>query len=179
MRCFIAIDLPSEIKEELKKIQLQIANRSGSNLKASYPKDFHITLRFLGEINNTEYVKEQLKKVKFSEIKASLGETGYFQNRKFVRVLWIGIEPKKEIINLKKNIDTALEKEFTREKDFKAHVTLARVKHCEDKERLMTVLKQVDFDKEQFEISDFKLKKSTLTEETAVYEDIAEFKSQL
>ena len=89
MRCFIAIDLPSEIKEELKKIQLQIANRSGSNLKASYPKDFHITLRFLGEINNTEYVKEQLKKVKFSEIKASLGETGYFQNRKFVRVLWI------------------------------------------------------------------------------------------
>ncbi|MBI2142509.1 RNA 2',3'-cyclic phosphodiesterase, partial [Candidatus Woesearchaeota archaeon] len=62
MRLFIAIDLPEEAKNELLRVQGLLPEA-----KLSRTKDFHITLKFLGEVTlqKAEWVKEKLRQVKF------------------------------------------------------------------------------------------------------------------
>ena len=56
--------------------------------------------------------------------------------------------------------------------NFKPHITLARVKQTTNKIKLQQLLKSIKTEKKRFEVTWFKLKKSTLTKEGAKYEDL-------
>ena len=47
MRCFIAIELPNEVKKEIFKIQKKLPQ---AKLKLVSHENMHLTLKFLGEI---------------------------------------------------------------------------------------------------------------------------------
>ena len=50
MRTFIAIELPKEIKEYLARVQNKL-KASGADVKWVEPANIHLTLKFLGEID--------------------------------------------------------------------------------------------------------------------------------
>ncbi|PIY16461.1 MAG: hypothetical protein COZ15_05945 [Elusimicrobia bacterium CG_4_10_14_3_um_filter_49_12_50_7] len=75
---------------------------------------------------------------------------------------------------LQKQIDKNLEHLFQKEKNFVSHITIARVKNVEDKQKLTDELKRIKMN-EEFIVDKFSLKKSTLTENGPVYEDLTVF----
>ena len=177
MRCFVAIELPEEVKSELKRLQEQIKN-SGSDARLSFAKDAHLTLKFLGELTpqKVEFVKKSLANCKFRKFSVTLDRIGVFPGENYIRVVWVGVSPEKDVMELQKEVDEALQKDFKKEKNFKAHLTLARVKYVSDKEKFLQLLKNTEIKKIKFVVDEFKLKRSTLTEEGPVYDDLAVYK---
>jgi len=173
MRTFIAIDFLEEVKEELSKAQKKLPEAKMTIVKK---ENIHLTMKFLGELNDNEVnkVKEVLRKMKFERFKAKLGEIGVFPNPSFIGVVWIGIEPKERFIEIHDKIDEELSKQgFRKDKAFESHATLARVKWLKDKKNFVEKLQKIKIKPIEFEVSSIALKKSVLTREGPVYEDIA------
>lgn len=172
MRVFVAVDLSQGVKDEFAEIQKQL---SATVAGMSMAHDFHLTLKFLGELTpaKVDVVKNCLGSVRFRGFPAALAGIGVFPSENYIRVVWVGIEPEDDIIRLQRGIDDALEKEFPKDKQFKPHLTLARVKFISDKNQFAQKLRQIRIEKIKFAVDSFKLKKSILTKEGAVYEDLA------
>lgn len=129
MRVFIAVELPEEIKEELHKL-VDFLKRSISDVKWVEKENFHITIRFIGEIEEDKVLRigEILDNIgsKFSPFEVEIKGIGQFSH-----VLWVGIEHGSDAL---KNIAYAIEGSLLREgfqpadKLFSPHITLGRVK---------------------------------------------------
>jgi len=168
MRLFIAIELPKEVVEELKRLQAEL-----DLFGLRFVKDFHLTLKFLGDVPEPKIdrIKEILAGIKFSSFEAELSETGVFPEPDYVKVIWAGIKAD-SILSLQKDIDIGLEKlGFGRDNHFKPHLTLARVNFIKDKAALARKLGSLTVNKLKFEVAEFRLIKSTLTPKGPVYED--------
>ena len=177
MRIFIAIELPEEIKEYLREVQKEL-----TGMKGSLVKDFHLTLKFLGEVSEDkiEKIKNKLKKIKFEPFKVKLSSLGCFPNESHVRVLWVGIEPEDKIQNIQKQVEIALaDFKFKKDFEFKSHLTLARVKFIDDKKVFVEKLKQLQIKPLEFEVSSFSLMKSTLTSAGPIYGELYKLNQNL
>ena len=177
MRLFIAIKIPEDIKEYISELQKQI-DTANNKISLVNKDNIHLTLKFLGEVqpNDIETIKESLNNVKFKSFSVHLNDVDVFPNENYIRVIWIGLEPEENILELQKNIDESLKSLFRKEKDFKSHLTLARVKYIEDKNNFINKLKNIKIENKKIDISNFRLVKSTLTPEGPVYEDLEVFK---
>lgn len=176
MRCFIAIDPSEEAKEELLRIQEKFKKIIRG--KFVEKENLHLTLKFLGEINEHEIseIKEILDKLKIEKFFASLGNCGFF-SPSFIRVLWVSLNPREKFFELHEKIENSL-KELRIKKEnrkFEPHITLVRIKKVE-REEFLKKLSEVEVGPIKFEVSSFFLKKSTLTKEGPVYENLLEFK---
>jgi len=144
-RIFLAINLPEEVKKEIKTYQ----DRVGQELDQACPlpgksvswmvdpQNLHLTLAFLGNIkeekleNLYKAVEEAIQGQKSLEI--NLTKTIYGPPGKIPpRMIWLQIEPTQELSQLKKALDKGMEKAegfyFAREKrDFSPHITLTRL----------------------------------------------------
>ena len=172
MRTFIAVDLPQEVKDELASAQKQLSAAAAKMIPAH---EFHLTLKFLGEITpaKVDSVKNCLSNVRLKSFIAIVAGIGAFPNESYARVVWAGVEPEDDFVQLQNAIDDSLEKEFKRDKGFKPHLTLARVKFVSDKKQFIQQLRQIKLKEVKFPVESFKLKKSTLSDHGAVYEDLA------
>jgi len=131
MRCFFAIELEEAIRTQIQK---QIAplksNRSFRWVKSSH---IHLTLRFLGDVEDTKIKKieaaAQSKLQAIQRFGMTLGGLGGFPRLERARVLWLALdEGVMELIALKGAIDeTLFPLGFMREgKAYTPHLTLAR-----------------------------------------------------
>ena len=138
MRCFIALDLPEEIKEEILKVQKKLPKFEG---KKTEKENLHLTLKFFGELNEREIeeVKEKLKKIRFERFNIYLKHMGFFDNQKY-GVIWIHLS---NCEGLQKIIDNTLKDFFKSEYRFMAHLTIARVKNIKDKKKFLQELKEI------------------------------------
>lgn len=176
MRLFISIEMPEEIKEYLGTIQQNI-DFSKDKVKWVSPNQMHLTLKFLGKVQ-TDKVKDisaALRQIKVAPFSVNLGNIGVFPSEDYIRVIWVSLNPEKEILELQKNIDENLKTLFEKEKDFKAHITLARVKYIENKEDFIAKLKNIKIESKKIDINNFKLMKSTLTPLGPVYDEVEVF----
>lgn len=83
MRAFIAIELSKEIKETLRDIQERLKT-SGADVKWVESKNIHLTLKFLGEINEGQ----------LDEIIAILNEVSKDKKSFLIRLSSLGAFPK-------------------------------------------------------------------------------------
>ena len=173
MRLFIAVGFEKE-SPYLKSIQEKLHFQ---NSKLTFPKTFHLTLKFLGEVaqDKAEKIKESLNSIKSKKFHTFLDSIGVFPGESYIRVVWVGLNPKGSVLHLQKSIDAVLSPLFKKEKDFKAHITLARVKFPEDKKSFVEQVKNIKAENKGIEIKDFRLVKSTLTSKGHVYEDLEVF----
>jgi len=51
IRTFIAIDIPEKIKDEIFEIEKELSKAAGEGIKWEEKEKFHITLKFLGDVN--------------------------------------------------------------------------------------------------------------------------------
>ncbi|MGM0497893.1 MAG: RNA 2',3'-cyclic phosphodiesterase, partial [Bacteroidota bacterium] len=112
------------------------------------PQNFHLTLFFIGDTDSEQIanVTKELSNLAddFSSTQIKLEGLGVFKNINKPRVLWAGIS---EFQGLK-DIKLALDKQMLQlgfnpdAREFKPHLTLARMKWIEDKRKLESLLKE-------------------------------------
>jgi|SRR3989338_3201780 len=172
MRLFIGIDF-----NNLKDYFIEFQSLFPKTAKLSFTKTFHITLKFLGDVqpDKVDDITHILKNIKSGKLDVSLDSIGIFPTENYIRVVWVGVKPEDGILELQKSIDGALSKLFKKEKDFNAHITLARVKHPEDKKAFLEQLKKIKIESRKVEIKEFKLIKSIFTPRGHVYEELEVF----
>lgn len=171
MRVFVAIELSEDAKRELIRAQSEL-----KGAKLTLTKEFHLTLKFLGEVSEGKagLIKDKLKEIEFNKSKIKLSQTGVFPSPSHITVVWVGLEPAKPLIDLNTKINQVLQ-EFKDDHPFHPHITLARVKFIENKKEFADKLKEIKIKPVEFEAKEFKLIKSTLTPNGPVYEDLAVF----
>ncbi|MFO7806919.1 MAG: RNA 2',3'-cyclic phosphodiesterase [Candidatus Moraniibacteriota bacterium] len=146
-RIFIAINLPQEIKDQLRDYQERQKekfssamedNSRGVPIKWTESENLHLTLAFLGNIKdkNVEAVFSPVQQVaennspfEFNLEQAVYGPPGAVPPK----MIWGMVSKTPELEAIKKNLDERLEQTpeffFQREKrDFSPHITLARIK---------------------------------------------------
>ena len=163
MRLFIAINLSKEAKDYL--WQLKEEFRGVGKVKFTPKKNYHLTLKFIGEVSEDrlESIKQRLSKVYFDKFEVSLHQLGHFNHK----VLWVNLNPRDKILELAKRIDGELT-EFPNDYSFNNHLTLAKIKYLDNKERfeerLGTKIKPLEF-----RITSFELMKSELSKDGPKY----------
>ena len=169
IRTFISVNIPEEIKEKVKEIQEKLPEFIG---KKTEVKNLHLTLKFLGEIDEKviEKVKERLSQIKLNKFETDIGKLGVF-SEKFIRIVWLSLTNCEE---LQKEVDEKLKNIFDKESRFMSHLTIARIKGC-DREEFLEKLKKIDIPKIEFIIDNFYLMKSELSLEGPKYEIIEEY----
>ncbi len=172
MRLFIAIDF-NELWDYFTELQKQLPN----NARLSLVKSFHLTLKFLGEVqpDKVDEIVRILKMIKLGPFSVHLDSIGIFPTENYIRVVWIGLKPEDKILELQKQIDESLKKLFKKEKDFQPHITLCRVKYPKDKKLFVEKVKNIKVENKKLEINDFRLVKSTLSPKGPIYEDFEIF----
>jgi 2'-5' RNA ligase len=176
MRAFIAIDVPEEVKRRIAAIQERLSEIDLA-CKWVHPENIHLTLKFLGEIN-----PDQLEKIKtavcecaagFKAFEADLERFGFFPNEKRPRVFFISTSGAETLKAMADNLEDKLKVlGFQKEGRFKSHITLARIKHPKNIDRLLRELNKISL-RETFAVKEITLYKSTLTPKGAVYEKLA------
>jgi 2'-5' RNA ligase len=176
MRCFVAVELEEAIKKEISKF---LTSFNYISMKSVEDENLHITLKFLGEIEEKkiEEVEENLKLVssQFEPFAVEFSGIGVFPNVHAARVLWIAIKGEKMVELAKKVDDSLYSSGFPREKSIVPHITIGRIKHVPNKRRLEEDLNRyssLTFGK--MEIHSIKIKKSTLTPKGPLYSDLRE-----
>ena len=129
-RIFLALNLPSDIKEEL----LQYKEK-WSDLPARWtlPDNLHITLLFLGNTSEQELqeIQSKVKDIvaKHKQFSLSLEQIVYGPTEAKPRMLWAIGETTESLRNLKEDIAKALDQQ--QEHSFSLHITLARLREWE------------------------------------------------
>ncbi len=177
MRLFIAIDLNKRVKDYLYDLQRKISI-PGANL--SFSSGFHITLKFLGEVNENrlDLLKKRLRNIEFTPFTIRTSGVGFFRKKSQIRVVWAGIEPKEEIEILQKRIEkTLFEMGFEKDKKFHPHITIARVKRLKKNEDFIENLKNIEKRQIPVFVDSFVLFSSQLTSQGPIYTVIEKFKA--
>ncbi|MDM7940502.1 MAG: RNA 2',3'-cyclic phosphodiesterase [Methanothrix sp.] len=176
IRCFVAVEIPSEMRERIGSLQSQIATEG---LRLVRPDLVHVTLKFLGDVpeGRVQMVSDALSKVSVAPFVARVAGMGAFPGRA-VRVVWLGLEG--NFMELYEKIEEALSPVgFEREaRGFSPHVTLGRVRWPnQETSRLLAakIASMADTDMGRFTVDRFYLKKSTLTRGGPIYENLAQF----
>jgi len=169
-RCFIAINIPKNIKNKIYEIQNQLPEFIGKKTKL---ENLHLTLKFLGEINEDkiEKIKEKLKQTKFKKFNTTLDEVGVF-SEKFIKILWLHLT---NCTELQKQIDNSLQDLFKPEFRFMSHITIARVKKIQNKNQFLENLKKIKIPEIKFHIDKFYLMSSELSSQDPKYKIIEEY----
>ena len=173
MRCFIAVDLDSTLKEKILDLQ---AGLKGLDTKLIEPENLHFTLKFLGEVdvNTLNEVKDRLNALlkERGSFNIDLEKLGAFPNEHFIRVVWIGVE---KLMPLQKDVNDSLNGVFPVEKPI-PHLTLARVRSQIHREEIIKFIENNRNVKAgSMKVNQIKIKKSTITTKGPVYEDLEVF----
>ncbi len=176
MRCFIAIELPQEIKARIFH-EVEILKDSGL-IKGNFvqKEGLHLTIKFLGDTTEEQVkkIKESLKKIKFKPFDITIKDFGFFPSEDHIKVLWLGVYSDK-IKDFFKVVHEATPEFKISHEDFSPHLTLARVKSVKNKESLLDKIKHLKKINNAFVVKDFVLMKSELTREGTKYKVLEKF----
>ena len=185
IRTFIAVEIPANIRQKLAEVSDELS-RLGVDAKWVPKENFHITLKFLGNVkaeliaNVSEVVKSVVDQTSSFDI--ALAGLGAFPRLSRPSVVWVGIsEGTSEIKSLAEHIDSKLVNlGFEREaRPFSGHVTLARIRTLKNIDKLR---EKIEILKDQyigaFGVKSVVVMKSDLQRTGPIYTPISEFELQ-
>jgi len=180
VRAFIAVDVEGELASRLGRLAESLKS-TGAQVKVVEEENFHITLRFLGNvpIDMIDEIEKIMKKAveDVEPHKIKLKGVGAFPNEARPRVIWVGVEGDELLATIAQRLERELRRlGFKPEtKGFTAHITLARVKGPRGRERLTEWIEKMrDVELGELEVKSIRLKKSTLTPRGPIYETMRE-----
>ena len=136
MRVFIAIPVPETVRNALEAVQTELRSAlPGEVVRWTKRTQFHLTLRFLGDVDSTQVqaLADSLRQAcePFAPLPLRAERIGFFPHMRSPRVVWAWVHDRNEVLpRLQQSIERAVAK-FTREaveEKFTGHVTLGRVK---------------------------------------------------
>jgi 2'-5' RNA ligase len=134
IRTFIAVDLTGGVKDRLLRLQDQLG-RAGPGVKWTPPANLHLTLLFLGEVEQLEVVSicrvVQQRARKHAPFSLDVAGLGAFPNARRPKILWAGItDGVAELRALHKDLEDGLLDLgcYRREdREYTPHLTLGRL----------------------------------------------------
>lgn len=180
IRSFLAIELDEELVPKILDVQKEF-KKTNANIKYVPSENMHFTLKFFGNIDldMVEDIAIAVEKVieNYSSFDLNIKKCGCFPNKNVIKVLWLGLEEGSPIINLQKDLDREFKKlGFKKERNFISHLTIGRVKSPKNKNEIRKTIENLeDIEIGQFTVSKICLKKSTLTSQGPIYENIKVF----
>jgi len=176
MRTFISIELPEHVKS---KIFHEVENLQKKNLikgKFVEKDNLHLTLKFLGNISEEELkkIKKVLNEISFSKFDCFVGKTGIFDDENHIKIIWVNLISKK-LEDLQKEISKKFPEISLNYKEFKSHITLARVNSVINKEKLLDTINNLHFKKLDFTVNEIALMKTELMRDGKKYRVLEKF----
>ena len=176
MRAFIAIDVDRKLWQKINNVIESIKECNG-NIKFTKLENLHFTINFLGEIESEKQgeIAQQINECTkgINPFNVTIKGLGYFGGKRFIRVIWLSAVSN-ELIALMKKINNAIK---TGKRVDKPHITLGRVKSGKNIGCIIDKIEKMkDVKIGEMHITNVKLKKSILTKEGPIYEDIKVFK---
>jgi len=174
LRLFVGISFPPELK-----LQLSLLCSGIPGAKWVDPGNFHLTLRFIGEIGEdvAADIDDALRRLRARRFTLQLAGTGVFGGGDKPRTLWAGVERSPALVGLRDKIEQALVRAglSPEPRKFAPHVTLARLYNPPlDKLRDFLAAHSL-FRAEPLPVSGFSLIASFQTKAGSVYEDQADY----
>lgn len=180
MRTFIAIDFPTNTLNQLGLIiDFFKQQTTGLALKWVNKSNLHLTINFLGEIDKDVLL---LTKKSLSQALADvqsftfqISGLGMFPNKNQPRVIWLGVNDTKPLIEIHRKINRNLQNHGISSdfRPFSPHLTIARVRQNAGKEigeRIGNILSNYQVDPlDEIKIDQVHLYKSVLNPTGPVY----------
>src|SRR5262245_25409439 len=177
IRTFIAVDFGKAIRDRVGALQEALA-RTGVEVKWVEPENLHVTLLFLGEVDDRDLpsvcncVAEACQQQ--AAFTLSVEAVGCFPNARRPRVVWVGVgEGAQELVALHNALEPpllALGCYRREERQYTPHVTLGRVKSDRPTEKLAAALaKQASWQGGQTPVREVLVLSSELTPQGPIY----------
>jgi 2'-5' RNA ligase len=187
IRTFIAIELNNRqtienIIEFTKRLK-----QNQSKIKVVKPENLHLTVKFLGNIPETQapkifkLIKEEVNNPMFNgkTMKYSLKGVGQFHGFSVIWITMLGDIDFLQSIKNKLEIKLYQDLEIAKDKrsQFKPHLTIARMRKNRINYKTFDIFKKLIYENKDtefgtFDITGIKLKKSTLTPQGPIYTDL-------
>lgn len=151
MRAFVAIELPAGLRRALGQEISGLRERLGTSaIRWVSPEAVHLTLKFLGEIDDrtARSISGTLDTLcpNFARTDYRIGSLGTFPNANRPRVIWIGVqEASGELLRLQVEVERgAVELGIQpEERPFHPHLTLGRVKREASSSEMQTLAQEL------------------------------------
>ena len=175
----IKIEPGNRLLQAYTKLQNELKNEK---IKWVDRDNFHVTLFFLGDTDEEKISQVRLSLAglapAFEAFDINLYGMGVFKNMQKPRVLWAGIQDFEPLQRIKQSVDQKMSQlGYTPDKrEFRPHLTLARIKWIEDKNKLEHLL--LEYEQQQWQktrISELIYYESTLKQSGPVYTPIEKF----
>ncbi len=184
VRCFVAIELPDELKQELVELEAQLKTGNQPWVKWVDPYSIHLTLKFLGNVavsrlgEITKAMEEATQGI--YPFHLEVRDLGVFPNLKRVQVAWVGLRGEVDKLGqLQQRVESSLAPlGFAPEsRQFTPHLTLARVRNqvsLDERQRFGQLIASTKFEVAHgIEVDALSLMRSQLTREGAIYSRIS------
>jgi 2'-5' RNA ligase len=179
-RTFIAIELPTEIRQHI-KAHIDQLRAEFPQVRASWSRadNLHLTLKFLGDTPVSRIPSLSgacsVAAGQIAPFELIVKGCGTFPSHGKPKVLWIGIEEAPPSENHLPELHAALEdacaaQGFAREaRRYHPHLTVARVRQAKDTLSLAERHRQTDFASQRFAVSGINLFRSELSSQGSKY----------
>lgn len=175
-RAFVSVDIePCEALASL----LEALRRSGGDLKVVRPENLHVTLKFLGDTDES-LVHDIVDRLRATvedvpPFTLSLRGMGAFPSLTSIKVVWVGMDDGARLGMMAERLEESLsEMGFRRERrGFRPHLTVARARSGRGMGAvgdMVTANAAAEFG--EYRVDHLVLKKSVLTPKGPIYSDI-------
>ena len=167
MRLFVGLAVSDGVREALERLTLRLRTKD-DGLRWSTPDQWHVTLVFLGEVDDDGRARlvEELARVRQPSVTLEMGRIGVFER---AGILYAEVEVTPELLRLHEAVAGAVRRVGLEVEDrpYRAHITLARSRNREGRktmERLRRVVEaRVQPLRERWEAGEFLLYESQLS----------------
>jgi 2'-5' RNA ligase len=170
LRLFVGIGLPPDLK-----LRISLLCTGVPEARWVDAGNFHLTLRFIGEVDegvasDIDAALLRLSAPRFSLALAGVGQFG-------TRMLWVGVETNPVLLQLQAKVESALQRAGIppEGRRYTPHVTLARLRQPLGPRVPAFLAEHALFRAPPFEVDGFSLIASYLTKNGAIYEDQADY----
>jgi 2'-5' RNA ligase len=179
MRAFMAIEVNSKLLDKILKIQKTLAE-ANALVKFVEAENLHFTFKFLGDITpeKAEAIANMAEEkiADYGPFDINIKGTGVFPNLGYIRVIWLGVEEPETFSKMQEDFDQEFVKMgFNKERSYIPHLTIGRVKGVQNKELLVSMVKELEnVDVGTMKVERLILKESELTPVGPIYTDLKE-----
>lgn len=170
LRLFVGIGLPPDLK-----LRISVMCTGVPEARWVDPGNFHLTLRFIGEVDEgvASDIDAALLRLSVPRFALTLAGVGQFGTR----MLWVGVEKSPALLQLQAKVETALQRAGIppEGRRYSPHVTLARLRQPPGPRVPAFVAEHALFRAPPFDVHHFSLIASYLTKNGAIYEDQADY----
>jgi len=148
LRLFVALQLPSELKDALNQLQRTLRDSAGDAVRWTPREQMHLTLLFLGSVPTSQLsqVVNHLQEACSAGQSLSLRAQGLgcFPDLRRPQVIWCGVEGQAECLqDFQKRVQNALRSwcEKIETRPYHPHLTLGRFRERAHAPNLMTLVR--------------------------------------